>query len=50
MLPPINITLTGYGVEEKKVAESGKTAGRVYLPITWVGKRVAVVLLEPFDE
>jgi len=38
-----------YGMLEKTVNKSSK-AGRVYTPITWVGKRIRIFLLDPLDE
>lgn len=49
-MEPLNLTIQAYGVEEKTVAQNGKAAGRVYLPVAWVGKRVVVALLEPLDQ
>ena len=37
--------MEGYEVVEKK-AEKGGNSGRVYVPKSWVGKKVRVVLIE----
>lgn len=39
----------GYAFIEKTVKNSGDS-GRIFVPISWVGKKVAVVLLEPVEE
>jgi putative transposon-encoded protein len=44
----IKVTLEGYEVLEKVVKEGGNS-GRIYLPKSWVGKRVKVVLLDPLE-
>jgi len=41
----IKITVEGYEVLEKVVREGGNS-GRVYLPKSWIGKRVKIILLE----
>lgn len=38
-----------YGTEDK-VPKSQKSASVVYLPISWSGKKVRVLLLEPLEE
>ena len=38
----------GFETVEKTVKNSGHS-GRVFLPPTWVGKRVRVILLEPLE-
>ncbi len=45
---PISVTVSAYGVEEKVVAKNTKAAGRILLPVSWVGKKVIVLLQEPF--
>ena len=42
----VTISVEGYEVLEKVVKEGGNS-GRVYLPKSWVGKRVKIILLEP---
>lgn len=39
------IQLTGYEMMEKQVNKSGDS-GRVYVPVSWVGKKVKIILLE----
>lgn len=48
-MEPFQISITGYDITEKQVKKSGNS-GRVYLPPSWIGKRVKVVLLEPVDD
>jgi putative transposon-encoded protein len=43
------ITTEGYEMIEKVVAKSG-TSGYAYLPAKWIGKRVAIIALEPLGE
>lgn len=45
-MEPFDITLKGYGIEEKIPVKSGNSS-RIYLPATWAGKKVRVVLVEP---
>ncbi|MCK8519845.1 DUF2080 family transposase-associated protein [Methanoculleus sp. 7T] len=45
----IEMTFRGYEVIEKIVAKSGNS-GRVYVPPSWIGKMVKVVLLDPLDK
>jgi len=33
----------------EKTVKNGGHSGRVFLPPTWVGKRVRVILLEPLE-
>ena len=40
---------SGYGVVEKVAANGGNSA-RVFVPKTWTGKKVVVILLEPLDD
>lgn len=39
------IQLTGYEMLEKRVSRSGDS-GRVYVPVSWLGKRVKIILVE----
>lgn len=41
----MDITLKGYEVIERMVKVQGSSGG-IYLPKTWLGKKVKVVLLE----
>ncbi|MCD6493205.1 MAG: DUF2080 family transposase-associated protein [Archaeoglobaceae archaeon] len=47
-MKPIKITVEGYEAIEKIVKESGNT-GRIYVPRSWIGKKVKVILLEPIE-
>ena len=38
-------TISGSEVVQKRVAKSGQS-GRIYLPLDWVGKNVAVIRLD----
>ena len=42
--------LEGYEIKNKKVGRGNPSSGRVNLPLSWVGKKVAVVLLEEIKE
>ncbi|MDV0442358.1 DUF2080 family transposase-associated protein [Methanorbis furvi] len=45
------IKLSGYAMVEKMVKAGTNTSGRVYVPKSWIGRRVTVVLLdEPGDD
>jgi len=44
----IRVTIEGYEVVEKVVKGSG-SSGRVYLPKSWIGKKVKIILIEPVD-
>ncbi|MBE8539408.1 DUF2080 family transposase-associated protein [Geoglobus acetivorans] len=46
MADPIEVKVKGYEVIEKVVKRSGDS-GRVYVPKSWVGKKVKIILLEP---
>ena len=40
----------GYDIENKTVGRGNASSSRVNLPLSWVGKKVAVVLLEEIKE
>lgn len=40
----------GYDYKQKTVSEQSKTASRVYLPASWAGKQVAIILLERLEK
>jgi len=42
-------TLEGYSIIEKRVAVD-TNSGRIYVPKSWIGKRVVVVLLEDVED
>ena len=42
---PMEIRLTGYEVIEKR-AELGGTSGRIYVPKSWIGKRVRAIRID----
>lgn len=47
----MKIEMEGYGIVDKLVKPMTASAGRVYVPTSWIGKKVRVVLLEePIDE
>ena len=46
---PMNIQTQAYEVLERVVKARG-TSGGVYLPVSWTGKRVKVLLLDPIEE
>ena len=45
----MSIHLVGYEVLEKSVKTSGNS-GRVYLPASWIGKRVKIIRIEPIED
>ena len=45
----VKIPIKGYFMVEKVAGKSGNSA-YLYLPAKWAGKKVAVVLLEGFEE
>lgn len=45
----MNIQTQAYEVLERVVKARG-TSGGVYLPVSWTGKRVKVLLLDPIEE
>lgn len=44
--PPILVECRGYAAIDKEV-KGGTTSGRVFVPLSWVGKKVKVILLDP---
>ena len=44
-MKPIQIKMEGYEVLEK-VPELGGNSGRIYVPKSWIGKKVRVILIE----
>jgi len=44
-----NFNYEGYAVQEKEVSNGGHS-GRVFVPIAWKGKRVAIILLDDVEE
>lgn len=47
-MEPFEITIKGYGIEEKVPVKSGNSS-RIYLPASWSGKKVRVILVEPLE-
>ena len=45
----MKIVVQGYQVLERKVSKNG-TTGRIYLPKSWVNKKVKIVLLQPTED
>ena len=45
----IQVNLQGYQLLDKTVGSCNNHSARVYVPLSWKGKKVAVVLLEPTD-
>ena len=41
--------LDGYDIENKTVGKGNATSSRINLPLSWEGKKVAVVLLEGLE-
>ncbi len=48
VMKEMRIEMTGYQVLEKTATKTGCTA-HVTVPISWLGKRIKVILLEPID-
>ena len=46
---PQSLTFEGYAFIEKEVKNSGDS-GRVFVPKTWAGKKVIVILTESLDK
>jgi len=42
-------TISGYSILEKEVANAG-TSARVFVPKSWAGKKVIIILAEPVEE
>ncbi|MBQ3570510.1 MAG: DUF2080 family transposase-associated protein [Methanocorpusculum sp.] len=49
-VPKMKVEMESYGVVDKIVKPLTKSSGRVYVPASWIGKRVRVVLLEEPEE
>ena len=49
MMKPMSITMDGYIALDKTPAKTGNGA-RVLVPVSWIGKRVKIVLMDPVDE
>jgi len=47
-MEPMKIELSGYAVLEKCATKQGNSA-HVTVPVSWIGKRVRVVLVEPLN-
>ena len=45
-----SITTTGYALEDKVVKKVTDKAAHVYLPISWEGKHVRVILMDDVEE
>ncbi len=45
----VELTISGYEVREKTVTKTGNS-GHVMVPVSWVGKRVKIILLDPVEE
>lgn len=43
-------TVEGQNYLEKTVSKQSNTTGKIYLPGAWIGRRVAVILLDRPDE
>lgn len=41
--------IKGYDIEHKTVGRGNASSGRVNLPISWIGKKVAIVLLDEIE-
>ncbi len=45
MAKPVQMRMTGYEAVEKAVVRGGNS-GRIYVPKSWIGKRVRAVRIE----
>ena len=48
-MKPFTVTVEAYDTIEKEVRNGGNS-GRVFVPKSWTGHRVRVLLLEPIEE
>jgi len=48
-MKPQTVSVKLFEIETKTVTKSGNS-GAVYLPPSWIGKKVQVLLIEPLDE
>jgi putative transposon-encoded protein len=48
-MQPAKIETEGYQAIEK-VVKNGGNSGRVFVPKSWTGKRVLVILRDPLDQ
>lgn len=44
-----SVTTDAYEICEKKVGKTGNS-GRIYVPVSWIGKKAKAILLEPVEE
>lgn len=49
MKKPITVTYDCYETIEKEVRNGGNS-GRVFVPKTWAGRKVRILLVEPVEE
>ena len=45
-----SITTVGYALEDKVAKKASEKATHVYMPASWEGKKVRVILLEELEE
>lgn len=45
-----SMTIDFYGIVDHKEVKDGVTSGRVFVPKSWIGKKVTVLLLDPIEE
>ena len=50
IMTEFSITTVGYALEDKIAKKVAEKATHVYLPASWEGKKVRVILLEELDE
>jgi len=48
-MPLQDFGIKGYDYLQKKAKKQSESASVIYLPANWVGKKVAVILLEPVE-
>jgi len=45
-----SMTIDFYGIVDHKEVKNGVSSGRIFVPKSWIGKKVTVLLLEPINE
>lgn len=46
----MKVEILAYQIIDKEVTQGTKTAGRVYLPKEWIGKKVKICLVEDIND
>ena len=48
-MKPFTVTIDAYDTIEKEVSNGG-SSGRVFVPKSWAGRKVRILLMEPIEE